>query len=34
LEINRGYIQLVKTKNGANFDAFLRKKEKQNTTTT
>lgn len=34
LEINRGYIQLVKTKNGSNFDAFLRKKEKQNTTTT
>ena len=31
LEINRGFIQLVKTKNGSNFDAFLRsKKEKSN----
>lgn len=30
LEINKGYIQLVKTKNGSNFDAFLRsKKEKK-----
>ena len=29
LEINKGFIQLVKTKNGSNFDAFLRpKKEK------
>ena len=33
LDINRGYIQLVKTKNGSNFEAFLRsKKEKQETT--
>lgn len=31
LEINKGFIQLVKTKNGSNFDAFLRsKKEKSN----
>lgn len=31
LEINKGYIQLVKTKNGSNFDVFLRsKKEKSN----
>jgi len=30
LEINKGYIQLVNTKNGSNFDAFLRsKKEKK-----
>ncbi|MEN9335927.1 MAG: Monofunctional biosynthetic peptidoglycan transglycosylase [Bacteroidota bacterium] len=34
LEVNRGYIQLVKTKNGSNFDAFLRKKEKQKDTST
>ena len=27
LEINKGYIQLVKTKNGSNFDAFLRSKK-------
>lgn len=32
LEINKGFIQLVKTKNGSNFDAFLRsKKEKSDT---
>lgn len=30
LEINKGFIQLVKTKNGSNFDAFLHsKKEKE-----
>jgi hypothetical protein len=30
LEINKGFIQLVKTNNGSNFDAFLRsKKEKK-----
>ena len=27
LEINKGYIQLVKTKKGSNFDAFLRSKK-------
>ena len=27
LEINKGYIQLVKTKNGSNFDTFLRSKK-------
>lgn len=27
LDINRGYIQLVKTKNGSNFKAFLRSKK-------
>ncbi len=27
LDINQGYIQLVKTKNGSNFDAFLRSKK-------
>ncbi|NNT70879.1 transglycosylase domain-containing protein [Flavobacterium sp. IMCC34852] len=33
LEINKGYIQLVKNKNGSNFDAFLRsKKEKTDNT--
>jgi hypothetical protein len=33
LEINKGFIQLVKTKNGSNFDAFLRsKKEKTDNT--
>ncbi|WP_333599151.1 biosynthetic peptidoglycan transglycosylase [Flavobacterium sp.] len=33
LEINKGYVQLVKTKNGSNFDAFLRsKKEKTDNT--
>lgn len=32
LEINKGFIQLVKTKNGSNFDAFLHlKKEKDST---
>lgn len=34
LEINGGYIQLVKSKNGSNFDNFLRKKEKEDTVTT
>lgn len=29
LEINKGYIQLVKTKTGSNFDAFLRSKKEQ-----
>jgi Transglycosylase len=30
LEINKGYIQLVKTKNGSNYEAFIRsKKEKK-----
>ncbi|MEK8179198.1 biosynthetic peptidoglycan transglycosylase [Flavobacterium buctense] len=29
LEINKGYIQLVKTKNGSNFDAFLRSKKEK-----
>ena len=32
LEINKGFVQLVKTKNGSNFDAFLR--SKKDTTTT
>ncbi|WP_333877261.1 biosynthetic peptidoglycan transglycosylase [Flavobacterium sp.] len=33
LEINKGYIQLVKTKNGSNYEAFLRsKKEKKENT--
>ncbi|MBF6641629.1 transglycosylase domain-containing protein [Flavobacterium sp. J49] len=33
LEINKGYVQLVKTKTGSNFDAFLRsKKEKTDNT--
>ena len=27
LEINKGFIELVKTKNGSNFDAFLRSKK-------
>lgn len=27
LEINKGFIQLVKTKNGSNYDAFLRSKK-------
>lgn len=30
LEINKGFIQLVKTKNGSNFDAFLRSKKEKN----
>lgn len=34
LEINGGYIQGIKSKNGSNFDTFLRKKEKENTGTT
>ena len=29
LDINKGYIQLVKTKNGSNFEAFLRSKKEQ-----
>lgn len=29
LEINKGYVQLVKTKNGNNFDAFLRSKKEK-----
>lgn len=29
LEINQGYVQLVKTKNGSNFDAFLRSKKEK-----
>lgn len=29
LEINKGYIQLVKTKTGSNFDAFLRSKKEK-----
>ncbi|RKS01267.1 transglycosylase domain-containing protein [Flavobacterium sp. 102] len=29
LEINKGYVQLVKTKNGSNFDAFLRSKKEK-----
>jgi hypothetical protein len=29
LEINNGYIQLVKTKTGSNFDAFLRSKKEK-----
>ncbi|MCF6129364.1 transglycosylase domain-containing protein [Flavobacterium sp. AS60] len=29
LEINKGFIQLVKTKNGSNFDAFLRSKKEK-----
>lgn len=33
LDINRGYIQLVKTKNGSNFEAFLRSKKEQQETT-
>lgn len=32
LEINRGYIQLVKTKNGSNFGAFLRSKKESKET--
>ena len=33
LEINKGFLQMVKTKNGSNFDAFLRsKKEKDDDT--
>lgn len=32
LDINRGYIQLVKTKNGSNFDAFLRSNKEQQET--
>jgi hypothetical protein len=30
LEINKGFIQLVKTKNGSNYDAFLRSKKDKN----
>ena len=33
LDINRGYIQLVKTKNGSNFETFLRSKKEQKETT-
>lgn len=33
LDINQGYIQLVKTKNGSNFDAFLRSKKDKNDNT-
>jgi hypothetical protein len=29
LEVNKGFIQLVKTKNGSNFDAFLRSKKEK-----
>jgi len=29
LEINKGFIQLVKTKNGSNFDSFLRSKKEK-----
>ena len=29
LEINKGFIQLVKTKNGSNFDAFLRSEKEK-----
>jgi hypothetical protein len=29
LEINKGYIQLVKSKNGSNFEAFLRSKKEK-----
>lgn len=32
LDINRGYIQLVKTKNGSNFGAFLRSKKESKET--
>jgi hypothetical protein len=32
LDINRGYIQLVKTKNGSNFEAFLRSKKESKET--
>ncbi len=30
LEINKGYVQLVKNKNGSNFEAFLRSKKEKN----
>ena len=33
LEINKGFIELVKTKNGSNFDAFLRSKKEKNDNT-
>ena len=33
LEIDSGFIQLVKTKNGSNFDSFLRSKKEKNDTT-
>ena len=33
LEINKGFIQLVKTKNGSNFDALLRSKKEKNDAT-
>jgi hypothetical protein len=32
LEINQGFVQLVKTKNGSNFDAFLHSKEEKDST--
>lgn len=32
LEINKGFIQLVKTKNGSNYDAFLHSKKEKDTT--
>ncbi|MEY2629664.1 MAG: Monofunctional biosynthetic peptidoglycan transglycosylase, partial [Bacteroidota bacterium] len=32
LDINRGYVQLVKTKNGSNFEAFLRSKKESKET--
>lgn len=32
LEINKGFIQLVKTKNGSNFDAFLHSKKEKDST--
>lgn len=32
LEINNGFIQLVKTKNGSNFDAFLHSKKEKDST--
>ena len=32
LEINEGFIQLVKTKNGSNFDAFLHSKKEKDST--
>ena len=33
LEINKGFFQLVKTKKGSNFDAFLRSKKEKNDNT-
>ncbi len=32
LEINKGFVQLVKTKNGSNYDAFLRSKKEKDST--